>query len=126
RNPVVSAISEVTPSEVATAHVDADDDLTGPASERAIDRIDVALDQRIGVAAGGRNPVADREIAQQCTSDLVDLQIPTARSDQLCDLLPKHADEIGEEPIHVAIGGAGGKAGKPQEGPGGRRQHPDL
>ena len=82
RNPVVSAIGEVTPPEVAAAHVDADDDLAGTASERAIDRIGVALDQRIGVAARGRNPIADRRIAQQCTSDLVDLQVPTARRDQ--------------------------------------------
>src|SRR5262245_24297586 len=126
RNPFVSAVCEVATPEVAAAHVDADDDLPGTPSERAIDRIDVVLDQRIGIAACDRNPVADRRIAHQRTSDLVDLQVPTARRDQLCDLLLKHADEIGEEPIDVAIGGTVGKVRKPQKVHRGRRRQRDL
>src|SRR5262249_55053779 len=91
-----------------------------------MDRIDVALDQRVGVAARARNPVADRRIAQQRTSDLVDLQIPTARRHQLRDLLPKYADEIGEETIGIAIGAAVGKVGKPQKVHRGRCRQRDL
>src|SRR5262245_13334717 len=106
RHPFVSAIREMATPEVAAAHVDADDDTAGTASDRGINRIDVALDQHIGIAARDRNPVADHRIAQQRASDLVNLQVAAARRNQLCDLLPKHADEIGEEPIDIAIGGA--------------------
>src|SRR6516165_3011602 len=126
RNPFVSAIREVATPEVATAHVDADDDFPGTPSKRAIYRIDVALDQCIGIAARARNPVTDRRITQQRTGDLVDLQVLAARRNQFCDLLPKHADEVGEEPIDIAIGGAVRKIGKPQKVHRGRRWQRDL
>src|SRR5262249_16354589 len=126
RNPFVSAVCQVATPEVAAAHVDADYDLIGTPGERAINRINVALDQRIGIAARDRNPVADRGIAQQRTSDLVDLQVPTARRDQLCDLLLKHADEIGEELIDIAVGSAVRKVGKPQKVHRGGRRQRDL
>src|SRR5215813_764260 len=90
RNPFVSAIREVATPEVAATHMDTADDVPRTASESAINRIDVALHQRIGIAARDCNPVADSRIAQQRTSDLVDLQIPAARRDEVCDLLPKH------------------------------------
>src|SRR5262249_38537548 len=51
RDPFVTTVRDVTPPEIAAAHMDADHDLAGTPSERGVDGIDVTLDQRIGVAA---------------------------------------------------------------------------
>src|SRR5262249_52933689 len=112
--------------EVAAAHMDADDDIVRTGRDRVIDGIDIALDQRIGIATGARNLVADRAIAQQRNGDLVDLQVATARLRQVRDLLLKHADEIGEKAINVGIGRAIGEVGKAQEVHGRWRRQRDL
>jgi len=113
RNPFVSAIGEMAAPKVAAAHVDADDHVVGTCTDCSIHRMDVPLDQRIGIAAGAHNSVADRRIAQQRTRDLVDLNVLAARRQQICDFLAKDAYEIGEKPVDISVGGAVGKIGKP-------------
>src|SRR5262249_35219337 len=68
---LVAAVSEVTAFEIAAAHVHADHHVARAGRDRGVERIDVALDQRGGIAAGGRDALADTAIAQQRNRDLV-------------------------------------------------------
>ena len=105
-HPLVAALGEIVAPEIAAAHVDADDDVGRAGRDRAVDGIDIALDQRVGIAARARDPVADRGIAEQRNGDLVDLQVAAAGLHQVGDLLREHGDEIGEEAIGIGIGAA--------------------
>ena len=106
--------------------MDADDDVGRAARDRAVDGVDVALDQRVGIAARARNLVADRGIAEQRDRDLVDLQVAAAGLHQVGDLLREHGDEIGEEALGIGIGAARGEVGEPQEVHGRGRRQRDL
>src|SRR5262249_61770836 len=93
---------------------------------RAVGRIDVAVDQVVGVATAGGDLVAEITIAEQRNGDLVELDVAAAGLHEIGDLLREHGGEIGEECLRVGIGGAVGEIGEAQEVHGRRRRQRDL
>src|SRR5207248_3235006 len=61
----ISPATEIASAEVSAAHMDADSDIRGASRERAIDGIDVCLDQAIGIASGALDLSPDGGIAEE-------------------------------------------------------------
>ena len=63
----VASLAEISPAEISTAHMHADVNSAGQSASAAVDGIDVAIDQRIGIAARAldlRPDGADRRAAR--------------------------------------------------------------
>src|SRR5205807_1513276 len=91
------ALGEVTAPKIAAAHVNADGHVGRPVRDRLVDRLDVELDERIGIAAGSSDLFADYGIAQHRDRDLVELDVAASGGGERGDLLGIGFCEIGEE-----------------------------
>ena len=75
----VSAGREVMALEVAAAHVHADTTLEARRHDRIVERVDIKLDQSVGILAYAFHHLADCRVAQLGDRDLVELDIPASR-----------------------------------------------
>src|SRR5215216_383974 len=98
-------------SEIAAAHMHADRDLGRASDERLVDRIDIKADERVGLAAGAFDLVADRRVAQKRDCHLVDLHVATSGAGELSDLLAEDEAQVGEEFLSIGVSAAVGKIG---------------
>ena len=112
---LVSAFRQIVALEIATAHVDSNTGLGRTRRDAGVEGIDVAVDQRLRIAARARHLRADGRIAEERDRNLIDLYVAAARRDEVSDLLLEYRHQIGEEAIDVGIRAVGGKILQPQK-----------
>src|SRR6516164_8120804 len=96
-NTIIASVRKIASAEIAAAHMHADRNLRGTARQRAVEALDIRIDQRIGIAAGGLDLGSDRGITQERDRDLVELDIAAAGADKIGDFLPIECSKIIEE-----------------------------
>src|SRR5215472_901583 len=88
---------------VAPAHVGGDRHIGGPAGQRAVDVLDVALMLVLGVPADLRDVLALRRVVHVGQAGVVELQVAAAEVVQPPGLLGVGRDQVGPEPVHVRV-----------------------
>jgi hypothetical protein len=123
---LVTAFRQIVAAEIAPAHVDADQHIHGHTRNGIVDRLDIEIDELVGVLARGLHFGADGRIAQHGDRHLVELHVAAACPREIRDLLTVDLCEVGKEGARIRIDGRVGKIGAAIKMHGGGRRHGDL
>jgi hypothetical protein len=76
---------------------------------RFVDRVDIEIDEFVGILTDRLHFIADRGVAEHRDRDLVELHIFAACFGKVGDLLLKHLAKIAEEGLRIGIDLGGGE-----------------